>query len=183
MPAVSLLRYAQLAFCSKPKHERTLYREIKRLKAKRIVEVGMGNIARAVQMVSVAQRYSSDANISYTGLDWFDERKPGEEPMPLIHVHRQLQLSGARARLVPGFPAVTLPQVANSLQRTDLILLSHQIDDTAMLRAWFYMPRMCHSTTLVLREVRGDADTSVYESISLDQLRKLAEPHTDRIAA
>ncbi len=158
MAAVGWLGYARLAFMSQPKHERQLYKQIRRLRVRRIVEVGIGSAQRAVDLVSTAQRYTRDATISYTGFDWFEERESDAEPLPLIHAHRQLQQTGARIRLVPGFPPATVPQLANSLQRTDLLLISHRVADASLERTWFYLPRMCHANSLVLREVStGDA--------------------------
>lgn len=182
MAAVGPLKFAYLAYLSSPRGERLLYQQVRRLRARRIVEIGMGAIERAVNLVTVAQRYTRDQTISYTGLDWFEEREAGLAPLPLIHAHRQLQLTTARIRLVPGFPPATLPQIANSLQRTDLILISGRLDDAALERAWFYMPRMCHSPTVVLREV-GDGENTRLQSITLAELEQRAAVRGRRTAA
>ncbi|MGI9458060.1 MAG: hypothetical protein ACR2NU_15955, partial [Aeoliella sp.] len=122
--------------------------------------------------------------VSYTGFDWFEERDLGAPPLPLIHAHRQLQLTAGRVRLVPGFPTATLPQIANSLQRTDLILISNQLNDAALDRAWFYLPRMCHSNTVVLREMAtGDGEESSFEPISVAELQQRAAARESRRAA
>ncbi len=175
MAAIGPLKYAYLAYFSKPQPERQIYRQLKKLEARRIVEVGIGSIERAVQIVSVAQRFSAGNSITYTGFDWFEERAAGQAPLPLIHAHRQMQLCNAKARLVPGFPPATLPQIANSLQRTDLMLISHLVDDASLERTWFYMPRMCHPGTLILRE-RKDSTTDVvgFERLTLDDLQRLS---------
>lgn len=173
MAAIGPLKYTFLAYFSKPKPERQIYQQLKKLQARRIVEVGIGSIERAVQMVCVAQRFAAGKSINYTGFDWFEERATGQAPLPLIHAHRQMQLCNAKARLVPGFPPATLPQIANSLQRTDLLLISHLVDDAALERTWFYMPRMCHPTTVVLRE-RKDAVTGLvnFERLTLEDLQR-----------
>ena len=183
MAAVGALKYAYLAFFSKPKSERQLYRSLKQSQGLRIVEVGIGSIERAVNLITVAQRYNPGATVSYTGFDWFEEREIGSSPLPLIHAHRQLQLTEARIRLVPGFPTATLPQIANSLQRTDLIVISSELNDAAMERAWFYLPRMCHSSTTVLREIpTGDGECRM-ESISVLELQDRAAIRESRQAA
>ena len=183
MAAIGLLGYARLAFLSQPKHERQLYKHIRKLRVQRIVEVGIGSSARAVDLVSTAQRYTQATAVSYTGLDWFEEREAGSEPLPLIHAHRQLQLTGARVRLVPGFPPATLPQLANSLQRTDLILISRQVNDSSLERTWFYLPRMCHHQTLVLREVAMDDGELHFKQITLAELDQRAADRDSRHAA
>jgi len=176
------MKYVQLAWLSKPKAERLLYKEIRRRKVTRIVEVGMGDAERAASLIGVAQRYSPQEGISYTGLDWFEERDAGAPPLPLIHAHRQLQLTGARVRLVPGFPPATLPQIANSLQRSDLILISARLDDASLERVWFYLPRMCQAETLILRET-GSGDAQAYDPISVVELERRAGARESRLAA
>ncbi|QDU57413.1 hypothetical protein [Aeoliella mucimassa] len=182
MAAIGWFGYARLAYFSQPQHERMLYKQIRKQPPQRIVEVGIGSTERAVQLIRVAQRYRTDSPISYTGFDCFEERPAGAAPLPLIHAHRQLQLTGARVRLVPGFPAATLPQLANSLQRTDMMLISSDVDDASLEKAWFYMPRMCHEQTLVLRELRVSDEQSRFELISQAELQRRAEVRTKRAA-
>lgn len=183
MAAIGLLGYARLAYFAKPQHERRIYKEIRRRKVCRIVEIGIGSAHRAVDLVSTAQRYAGDATVSYTGFDWFEERQAGCQPLPLIHAHRQLQLTGAKVRLTPGFPPATVPQVANSLQRSDLILISAAVDDASLDRTWFYVPRMCHPGTLVLREIADNEDERRLEPISVGELERRAADRESRRAA
>lgn len=183
MAAIGLFGYARLAFLSQPKHERQLYQHIRQQKSRRIVEIGIGSTKRATDLIATAQRYTRDKPISYTGFDWFEEREVPAEPLPLIHAHRQLQLTGARIRLVPGFPPATVPQIANSLQRTDMILISHRVADASLERTWFYLPRMCHSETLVLREVCTEADGFRFDRITVAELERRAALRESRRAA
>lgn len=182
MPAAGLFNYAYLAYLSKPKADRALYQQIRRLRPQRIVEVGIGSLERAIRLISVAQRYCDEKTVTFTGFDWFEERAAGVPPLPLIHAHRQLQLTGARIRLVPGDPTATLPEVANSLQRTDLMLLSHRIADADFERDWFYLPRMCQTGTVVLREALTDGEAR-YAPISAEELDRRAAARTIRRAA
>lgn len=182
MSAVGLFKFVQLAWFSQPRAERLLYKEVRRVKPRRIVEIGMGTAQRAANLIQVAQRVCPHQAVSYTGLDWFEEREAGDAPLPLIHAHRQLQTTAARVRLVPGFPPATLPQVANSLQRSDLVVISAQIDDASLERAWFYVPRMCHASTLVLRE-QGFGDTQAFAILTVAELQQLAESREARQAA
>lgn len=184
MAAIGPLKYAYLAYFSQPQADRAIYRQLKKLTVTRIVEVGIGSIERAVQMVCVAQRFSPGKPITYTGFDWFEERAAGEAPLPLIHAHRQMQVCGAKARLVPGYPPATLPQIANSLQRTDLLVISHLVDDASLERTWFYMPRMCHPQTLILREQKEPATQTVsFTQLSLEELQRRSLIRKTRKAA
>lgn len=180
MAAIGWLGYARLAHFSQPKHERALYKSIRQLRVHRIVEVGMASAERTVQLIRVAQRFTRDTAISYTGFDWFEERPAGATPMPLIHAHRQLQMTGARVRLVPGFPPATLPQLANTLQRTDLMIISSAIDDGSLDKTWFYLPRMCHDQTRVFREVGLPDQTADFNLLSLAHLESLAQERESR---
>lgn len=183
MAAIGFFGYARLAYFAKPQHERLIYKEIRRHKVSRIVEIGIGSAHRAVDLVSVAQRYAGGQTVTYAGFDWFEERPAGSKPLPLIHAHRQLQLTGAKVRLAPGFPPATVPQVANSLQRTDLILISAAIDDASLDRTWFYIPRMCHPDTLVLREVAESDEQRRLEQIGHAELQRRAADREARTAA
>lgn len=183
MAAIGWLGYAHLSYFSKPQHERALYRAIRKHKVRRIVEVGIGSAERAIRLIGTAQRYVREAPICYTGFDWFEEREATAAPLPLIHAHRQLQLTGARVRLVPGFPPATVPQLANSLQRTDLILIAAAVDEASLERTWFYVPRMCHPGTVVLREVRLGEQEWAYEPIAIAELERRAADRDLRRAA
>jgi hypothetical protein len=182
MAAMGWFGYARLAYFSQPKHERQLYKAICHHSHRRIVEVGIGSAERAIRLISTAQRFTRDGSVSYTGLDWFEERQAPAAPLPLIHAHRQLQLTGAKIRLVPGTPSMTLPQVANALQRTDLLLISAAVDDASLEKAWFYMPRMCTPTTMVLREVKQGSEHRL-EVIPVAELERRAAQRESRRAA
>lgn len=178
MAAAGFWHYTYLTYLSQPKAERSLYRLLKERKPTRFVELGIGSLERVGRLVSVAQRFSPDAAIHYAGLDPFEERGSNLSPMPLIHAHRQLQATGAKVRLVPGEPARSLPQVANALPRTDLLLIGRHVDFESLERAWFFVPRMCHAGTTVLRE-RVDASGKLenFETLTLAEVERLAADH------
>jgi hypothetical protein len=77
---------------------------------------------------------------------------------------------------------MTLPQVANALQRTDLLLISAAVDDASLEKAWFYMPRMCTPTTMVLREVKNGSEHRL-EVIPVAELERRAAQRESRRAA
>lgn len=154
MAAIGKLGYYRLAFFAKPREDRTLYRTVKRLKARKIVEVGMGTLARAVSLVRVAQRYSPGVTVSYAGVDPFDERHASRPRLRLIDAHRALMAEGASTRLMPS-GAAGLAALANALPQTDLVVISPEVSDAELAPNWFYLPRMLHAKSLVLR---GTAD-------------------------
>lgn len=183
MAAVSWLKYAYLAFFSKPRTERQLYRLVKLHSVNRIVEVGVGGIERTTALIGVAQRYAEGGKVAYTGLDWFEARAKELPRFTLKQAHAQLQATGAQVRLVPGEPGRSLVTVANAHQHTGLILVSAAVDDNSLAASWFYVPRMLDPTSLVLRE-RHDADGQpVFHLLDHEQIVEWAGRTATRRAA
>jgi hypothetical protein len=181
--AANWFRYAYLAYASRPKNLRQLYRLVKRHRVRRIVEVGLSHLHVASSLIEVAQRFAGDQKVTYSGLDWFDAR-PAEMPrLTLKDVHRALNATGASVRLVPGPPAASLSAVANAHQNTDLILISSEVTADDLQSAWFYVPRMLHNQSVVLRErMLSDSDVS-FEWLSLSQIAEWAGRSGGRRAA
>lgn len=179
MAAASWLRYCYLAFASRPKSVRQLYRLVKRHRAVKIVEVGISDINRAASMIQIAQRFAAGEKVSHTGLDWFDARSNSLAELSIKEAHRVLRATGANVRLVPGEPARSLPTVANAHPNTDLILISAAVADDDLKAAWFYFPRMLHQRSVVLRERQVDTGDPAFEWVSLTQIAEWAG-RTDR---
>jgi hypothetical protein len=181
--AASWFRYAYLAYASRPKSLRQLYRLVKRHRVRRIVQVGVRDVRVASSLIEVAQRFAGDQKVTFSGLDWFDAR-PSEMPrLTLKDAHRLLHATGASVRLIPGTPAASLASVANAHQNTDLILISSDVAADDLLAAWFYVPRMLHPQSVVLRErMLSPADAS-FEWLSLSQIAEWAGRGGGRRAA
>ena len=150
--AASWFRYSYLAHLSRPNSVRQLYRLVKRHRVCRIVDVGISDIRRAIALVEVAQRYARRQKVAYTGIDWFDARPQAREPLSLKEAYRLLRPTGANVRLVPGEMGRSLASAANAHQNTDLIVISHMVTDSELGSAWFYVPRMLHDRSILLRE-------------------------------
>ncbi|HEY4235541.1 MAG TPA: hypothetical protein VGM76_19065 [Lacipirellulaceae bacterium] len=183
MAAVSWLKYAYLAYASKPRTDRQLYRLVKLHRICRIVELGIGSIERSTTLIGVGQRCSAEGKVAYTGLDWFDARS-GELPsLTLKEAHCQLQATGAQIRLTPGEPARSLRGIANAHPHTGLLLISAAVNDSTLDSAWFYVPRMLDGRSIVLRERLDSAGQSVFEMISMQKLAEFVERVSHRQAA
>lgn len=183
MAAAGKLRYVYLTLLSKPREDRQLYRLAKRLRATKIVELGVGSLERSLNLISVCQRYSPEAKISFTGLDWFEERPAGCEPLSLIQTHRKLTAAGAAPRLMPGGPAAAFPAVANSLLGADLVLISAEADDEALAPSWFFLPRILHERSIVLRASHSGEAPSRWVEIPRGEIKARAPAPADRRAA
>src|SRR5438105_3066916 len=124
LPLASRIKYVYFAYFSQPAADRAIYRAIYRGRARKIVEIGVGMGQRSARMVNLAKCRHRSAEVRYTGIDLFEARAAGTQGLPLKQIHRLLTASGVRARLVPGDPYSALAQVANSLQGTDVVVIS-----------------------------------------------------------
>jgi hypothetical protein len=106
--AANWFRFAYLAYLSQPKSARKLYRLIKRQRVRRIVEVGVSDVAFTLSLIEVAQRFAGDQKVAYSGLDWFDARPKHAPTLTLKDAYRTLCATAASVRLVPG-PAAASP--------------------------------------------------------------------------
>ena len=170
----SALRCLYFSRFSQPKGERTLYRHIRRNRVTRIVELGMGSVLRSKRMLEMAARHAESGPVHYTIIDLFDDRPADWQQRPLIDVYRQLRPREARLRLVPGNAYAGLAQAANELLETDLLLISADQEETVLAAAWFYVPRMLHADSLVLREASARDGESSFQPVRAFEIAQLA---------
>ncbi len=184
MSTATRLRYLHLAYFSKPVADRPLYRAIRKLRPRSIVEIGMGTAIRAQRMIAVASRYRPQDRIHYTGIDLFET---GDAGLSLKGAYRDLMASGGKIKLVPGDPFSALSRSANSLTGTDLLVIAAGHDGQSLEKAWFYVPRMLgeHARVFVERE-SGDSDATefgVLSPVDVEQLAASNDFHSHRRAA
>jgi len=172
--AASWFRYSYLAHLSRPKSVRQLYRLVKREQYCRIVEIGISDLARSVSLVEVAQRYAAGKTVLFTGIDWFEARPQEMSPLTLKGAYRALHATGAKVRLAPGAPGNSLAAAANAHQNTDLILISASVQDSELKSAWFYVPRMLHERSEVIRELLAPDGTGSFERITASEIAERA---------
>lgn len=184
MLTASRLKYLYLAYFSKPATDRILYWAMARSKVQRILEIGLTDAARTMRLISVAHRYLKGEAVRYTAIDLFEAR-PKESPgLALKDAHKLLKATGAQVQLIPGDPVSALARSANSLQNTDLVLISSQVDDSQLSGAWFYFPRMLHAGSAVYREKRaGEPAVIALERLSSVSIEERANSKSRRRAA
>jgi predicted O-methyltransferase YrrM len=181
VPAAGRLKYLFLAWLSKPKGDRRLYRLIRRRRPKRIVELGIADGRRALRMISVATRDAVAGEVSYAGIDLFEARATDKSTtLTLKEAYRRLKATGARIRLAPGDPLNALTRVANELTGTDLLLISAGQDKESLAQAWFYVPRMLHAGSLVMvEEIDTQRQTNVWRQLTIAEVNARV-PQRDR---
>ncbi|MGE0605879.1 MAG: hypothetical protein AB7O62_02045 [Pirellulales bacterium] len=183
MPAAGRLKRLFLSYLSRPQPDRLLYRAVRRHRARRIVELGIGDTRRAVRLIEMAQAGEGIGPVAYTGVDLFEMRAAHERPATTLKgTYRQLRATGASIRLLPGDPFAALSRGANNLLGTDMLIVSADQHGEALERAWFYVPRMLHAGSLVFLETPGvkPEAPSVFRQLSLEAVEALAHPRGER---
>jgi len=175
MKPMSAWRYFVLARFSKPTNDRIAYQAIKKGGFTSIVEVGLTDGTRCENMIRVAQKFSPDAKIRYTGIDLFDARET-QQPLKLLDTHKRLNSLGAKVKLVPGEFNDGVQRIANSHTRTDLVVIECADESEKLEAVWRFVPRMLHANSLVVVMYPGDE----YEALNFLEVEKLASQVVDR---
>jgi len=180
---LSRLRLFYLLHLSKPASDRLVYREIRRKKARKVLEIGMGAGERAVHIVELLKEFHSASEIHYTGIDLFEARLIGAEPrLTLRDAHRLLKATAARIQLVPGAPDDALSRVANGLKEIDAVIIAAGNSPEQMLRAWFYLPRMVHPATQFFQESHTLGGGTSMQLLGSDEIARLTAQSQRRAA-
>ncbi len=183
MAGLSRLRLFYLLHFSKPASDRLVYREIRRKKARKVVEFGLATGQRAVNAIEVLTAFHSPGEIHYTGIDLFEARLIGDAPrLTLRDAHRLLKPTGARIQLVPGVAGEALSRVANGLREIDAVIISAANTPEQMQRAWFYLPRMVHAATLFFQESPSPGGGTAMRLLPADEVARLVAQGQRRAA-
>jgi len=152
LSAISRLKVFHLLHFSKPVANRAIYKAICRRPVARILEVGVGDTERAQRMIGLAEE---GVVVEYVGVDRF-ELSDDPQSLGLKEAYQRLRATGAKIRLVPGEVDSALARSANDMGQFDLVVISSSWSETALARAWFYLPRMLRPDSMVFIE-QGDA--------------------------
>jgi hypothetical protein len=177
------LKFTYLKHFSQPAKDRPIYRLIDEGKIRSITELGLGGGPRTLRMLQVALRHHVPTQLRYAGFDLFESRPANQIGLTLKQAHRQLTATGIQFRLVPGELIQGVMRTANTLPRTDLVVISAEIDHCSLEPAWFYFPRMLHESSVVLLEsgnVRPEFQKLSYEQVC--ELARRASATTRRAA-
>jgi hypothetical protein len=178
----SYLKYTCLAYLSQPSADRIIYRAIRRHQVRSIVEVGVGSCLRTQRMIRVAQQFSPEESIRYTGVDLFEARPSGQPQIKLKVAYMELKRLTPCIQLAPGDPYLALGRTANSLGGTDLLVVAADQDPDAMAKAWSFVPRMLHAKSLVFREeVMSGGRRTRFVLLDHHSLGELAQAATRRL--
>lgn len=183
MSIVRRLRHFYLARFSRPASDREIYRHIGRAKVRSILEIGLGSVSRAINMLELAAGHA-EGELRYSAIDYFDARQVEHgAPLPIKEAHRALKPTGAQVRLLPGDAFSVLGRQANALGAYDLVLIASEYQNDSLERAWFYFPRIVHEKSRVLLETLDPESGAVgYRAVDRGEISNLALPQGRRAA-
>jgi len=180
---LSRLRLFYLLHLSKPASDRLVYREIRRKKARRIVEIGMNTGERAVHAIELLTEFHQAGDIHYTGIDLFEARLIGNvSRLTLRDAHRLLKPSRARIQLVPGTPGEALSRVANELKNIDAVIISGEHSGEQLAKIWFFLPRMVHAQTQFFQETVTSGGMAAMRLLETEEVARLTAQGQRRAA-
>jgi hypothetical protein len=155
MGRLGMIRSLWLTRLSKPAAERPLYRHALKTPPRRILELGVGTLARTERLLEVATSAIPAGDVTYVGLDRFESRGPSDPPgVSLKEAHQRLH-GRVRVQLVPGNVDSALARVCNHLGIFDLVVISAANDERHLSRSWFFLQRVTGPTTTVFLESTG----------------------------
>ncbi len=180
---LAYLKYIYLAHFSKPVADRALYQAIRRLPARRILEIGIGSADRTMRLVRLAKQAAGDQPVRYVAIDLFEGRGADlPKGLSLKETHRMLAPTDVQVQLIPGDASQALARAANSLADMDLVLISAQRDVAPLGSGWFYVPRMLHPGSQVFLETRNAAGEPSLRLVPSAEIELLAKGARRRAA-
>lgn len=140
---------------SKPAEERSLYQATHKRSVHSVLQVGVGDGARATKLVQWLDRQGS-SELRYAAIDMFE----AEGGIALKDFHALLKGVGAKPLLVPGTLAMGLPRVVSTIGTVDLLLLNTDVDAFDDPIAQSFLSRIVHEETIV---IATDEDQFLYD--------------------
>ncbi len=141
-----------------PKRYKQLFSEIRKIKAKNIMEVGTWNGNRAVQMIICAQEFvTNKPEIHYFGFDLFEsmdkeihKQEISKWPPTQLEVEEKLEKTGATIHLYQGYTQETLPAQLAVLPKMDFIFIDGGHSFETVENDWNYSKQLMHEQTVVI---------------------------------
>lgn len=171
----NFLRSKYLFHFSKPVADRALLKAIHGQPIRAIVEIGVGTGDRTRKILEVTGWTAGDAPRKYTGIDLFEARPQGDKGLALKEAFNTLKTPNVKMQFVPGDPYQALARTANMLAGSDLIVLSADLDQDSLRRAWMYVPRMLTESTLIYQQGPAvNGEPGAYQQLSRLEVERLA---------
>lgn len=155
---------------SRPAGERTIWRQVLRHPPQRILEVGMGTLARTERLLGLVAGLAPVQPVQFVGIDRFESRTPADAPgVTLKQAHKRLTPL-AKVQLVPGNAEAALARVGNHIGVFDLVLVSADEEPRNLEKAWFFIQRVVRAESTILVEPSPGAAWLTLEPARLQEL-------------
>ena len=174
LPFGRLIQRTWLHYFSKPAADRALYRALSGKAIRSVVEIGLADLPRTRRLWDALAWRNENLPLRYTGIDPFESRPKDQTALPLKQAFAELRRDQVQVKLVPGDPQAALYRTANSLTGTDLLLISRNLDASALARAWQWMPRMLHAGTIIFQEVIDAQGGRAWQRLSIVEIQQRA---------
>lgn len=173
------LKTLYLCWLVQPKADRALFRQIRRLKPRAIVEIGLSNLVRTRRTIEMARKSLLGQEIRYAAIDLFDARPDHQPAIALKQTHQLVTSLGVTPRLIPGDVLSALARAANQLQNTDLLLINTPDLTEGLEHAWKFVPRMLSPHALVMQAL---PDGDLYKWQPRDRAEIEAQVHAATVS-
>ncbi len=174
---VSTLQILAMAFFSQPKSDRPVYQLMRRLRPRRIIELGIGDGNRSERMIRLAGSFGP---VHFVGIDMFEGSPAGVACTTLKNAHQRLSRLRGEIRLLPGDAGSALPRHANELTNTDLVIISATQQPAGVAKAQKYLPRMLHANSRVMLESPGPSGQMRWQVLTFDEVLSAAAGSSPR---
>jgi len=182
MARYGLLRRIWLTRFSRPAGERRIYRHAIRRPPRRIIEIGVGTLARTTRLLELVGGLGDAQALHYVGLDRVEARLPGDPPgVTLKQAHQRLR-GLARVQLVPGDIDTSLSRLCNHLGSFDLLVISADNEPRQLDRCWFFIQRIVTPETTIFTEAPGGGG-GAWSLVPKSRVDELAAKTVQRRAA
>lgn len=153
---LKILRHA-LDWWRSPKRYVHLFRTIRKVKPKVIVEIGTWTGDRALSMLKEASHFHPARELTYIGFDLFEELTPAllaseisKQPPSKAQVKAKLEKTGATVRLFQGNTLQTLPQAVDTLPQADFVFIDGGHSLETIESDWRCAQKLMHKGTIVV---------------------------------
>ena len=140
-----------------PKRYRYLFETIRDIRPTSILEVGVWNGKRAMEMLTLARELSPNVSIKYYGFDLFEaladamyRDEISKKPPTQAEVRALIETTGADAQLFAGNTLETLPKAIRELPKVDFMFIDGGHSYDTILSDWEACAELMHERTVVI---------------------------------
>lgn len=182
MAGKGFFHLAKLKWLSGTREQRLVSRVVLRRQPRNIVELGLSDCSRTTRIMDCAVCYAAPASIQYTGIDFFDGRPAGDNPLPLKEAYRQFRSRGVNVRLIPGTPASGSEMIYSAGVHPDLVVIDARVTDADLAGAWRRLADTMAEGSVAIR-IRNRDGKVMLDELSLDAVRELGRGKSATAAA